>query len=65
LTHTVTISVAFAFTVICVFILVALVEGVRRFGREYDRRIVSLARLGLKDSESGWVLLIFNQVFVT
>lgn len=38
-------EVAFAFNVICVFILVALVEGVRRYGREYDRRIVRLASL--------------------
>lgn len=53
LTYTITILVAFAFTVICVFILVALVEGVRRFGREYDRRIVSFAQLGSKVSESG------------
>lgn len=36
--------VAFAFSVISVFILVALVEGVRRFGREYDRTIVCQAR---------------------
>lgn len=35
---------AFASTVISVFILVALVEGVRRFGREYDRRLVRQAR---------------------
>ena len=35
--------VAFAFSVICVFILVALVEGVRRFGREYDRTLVRQA----------------------
>lgn len=35
---------AFAFTVICVFILVALVEGVRRLGREYDRRLVRQAQ---------------------
>ncbi|CAG7852946.1 SubName: Full=Related to copper transport protein {ECO:0000313/EMBL:CCA75408.1} [Serendipita indica DSM 11827] len=35
-------EVAFAFTVICIFILVALVEGVRRFGREYDRRLIKV-----------------------
>jgi copper transporter 1 len=46
------ISVAFAFSVICIFILVGLVEGVRRFGREYDRRIVALSRLQSKDSDS-------------
>ncbi|KIM21865.1 hypothetical protein M408DRAFT_79921, partial [Serendipita vermifera MAFF 305830] len=45
-------NVAFAFSVICVFILVALVEGVRRFGREYDRRIVRLANLSQSDSGS-------------
>jgi len=38
------IVVAFAFSVICVFVLVALVEGVRRFGREYDRRLVRRQR---------------------
>ena len=43
--------VAFAFSVICVFILVALVEGVRRFGREYDRTLVRQARK--RDSASG------------
>ena len=37
--------VEFIFNVISVFILVALVEGVRRFGREYDRRIVRFANL--------------------
>ena len=32
-----------AFSVICVLILVALVEGGRRFGREYDRTLVCQA----------------------
>jgi len=35
---------AFAFTVLSVAILVALVEGVRRFGREYDLGLVRRAR---------------------
>ena len=35
---------AFAFSVICVFILVVLIEGVRRLGREYDRILVRQAR---------------------
>ncbi|KAG8933814.1 hypothetical protein FRC02_011136 [Tulasnella sp. 418] len=38
-------KVAFAFSVICVFLLVGLVEGVRRLGREYDRRLIQQARL--------------------
>jgi len=44
-------EVAFTFSVIFVFILVALVEGVRRFGREYDRTLVRQA--GNIDSASG------------
>ncbi|KAG8757250.1 hypothetical protein FRC14_002248 [Serendipita sp. 396] len=53
-------KVAFAFTVICVFVLVGLVEGVRRFGREYDRRLARLARLesmetGLNKTEEGQI----------
>ena len=43
--------VAFTYSVICVFILVALVEGVRRFGREYDRTLVRRTRK--LDSASG------------
>lgn len=35
---------AFTFSVIFVFILVALVEGVRRFGREYDRTLLCQVR---------------------
>lgn len=35
--------VSFAFTVICVFVLTALVEGVRRLGRNYDRKISARA----------------------
>ncbi|PVF96560.1 Ctr copper transporter [Serendipita vermifera] len=52
-------KVAFAFTVICIFILVALVEGVRRFGREYDRRLVRLAKASftkMDDSSSSSVV---------
>jgi len=43
--------VAFTISVICMFILVALVEGVRRLGREYDRALVRQARK--IDSASG------------
>lgn len=34
-------EVAFAFTVIGVFLIVGLIEGVRRAGREFDRRIIA------------------------
>jgi hypothetical protein len=35
---------AFAGSVIAVFVITALVEGVRRAGREYDRTLVKMAR---------------------
>jgi copper transporter 1 len=38
------LSGAFAATVIMIFIITALVEGVRRAGREYDRRLLAQAR---------------------
>jgi hypothetical protein len=44
------IAVAFAFTVLCVFLATALVEGVRRASREYDRRLVASASFPLSTS---------------
>ena len=43
---------AFAGSVIAVFIITALVEGVRRAAREYDRQIVIQAQQRLRATEA-------------